>query len=112
MYSPLVYVLTFFPSPENSTLLFKSYIQKGTYMPVMFLILSAVINPFGVNRPFLHHFLNARCASSLLIVNGITFLGANFPVNLSADTTTASQNLHDVAVVSASVITIAPQFSQ
>ncbi len=94
------------------TLEFKSYNQKGTYIPVIFFILSAVINPFGVSLPFRHHFLKAFIASSLLIVKGITLEGAIFPDNLSAKTTPAPQKLQVVAIVSDSVINTAPQFLQ
>src|SRR5699024_10359357 len=99
----------------------------------------AVINPLGVNRPFPHHFRNACLASSLLIAKGITFSGSLAPLKVipfaclasslliakgitfrgakepdkrSPSTTPASQKLHVVAVVSASVMTTAPQFSQ
>src|SRR5699024_9526806 len=100
------------PFPRNFTWLFKSYIQNGTYIPVIFLILFAVIKPGGVKIPLLHHFTKASCACALLICKGITFFGSNFPVNLSLKTTGASQKLQEEAVVSASVITTAPQFSQ
>src|SRR5690625_3124572 len=75
-------------------------------------MLSAVIKPLGVNRPFLHHFLKLSCASSLLIEKGIILTGANLFVNRSAKTTPAPQKLQDVAVVSLSVNTTAPQFLQ
>src|SRR5699024_8550574 len=90
----------------------KSYNQKGTYIPVIPLMRFAVINPLGVNRPFPHHFRNACLASSLLIAKGITFRGAKEPDKRSPSTTLASPTSQVVPVVSASVMTSAPQFSQ
>ncbi|MNE74254.1 hypothetical protein D3C80_1703190 [compost metagenome] len=73
---------------------------------------SAVINPPGVSRPFLHHFLKAFIASSLLIEKGMTIAGASFPLKRSPRATAEPQKLQTVALVSVSVIMTAPQLEQ